>query len=545
MLKRKRIIRGILSLVLLVFSLSSCFAADANGLGDMYVNNIYPSPTDTYNLGSPMYEWNTGFFKSIYLGGTLLTPTGVAPTWGSITGTLSSQGDLDIVLSGKQDTSAKGSANGYAPLDANSKVPIEYLGSLDKSGGSKYLRSDQVWASVTVTELDPIFSASVAAGISSGDITNWNGKLSAVTGTNLDNVFTTTGLLKRTGVATYTTDTSTYLTGNQSITWTPSGDISDSASGATSITPSITVTGIQGKAISLATGFLKYSGSAWMFDNSTYETTTALNTWAGNTSINSVGTVGTGTWNGGVILGQYGGTGIVNTGDTINLGGNILTGGNVTFSGAYTFTGTLSNNTAVTFPTSGTLFSTTTEVPNANIPNGINDGTSTADFSQSMSTGTYYYIPNSKLTMPASAIAGMNTSTRMTWRLYMKKTAAGTAAFYICIYRGVNGTIADARDVAQSIGVATAALDNMVVDVQLTVTTTGASGAYHWSICAQNKAATATGFGVATGAGQFSGNVSSVAMNTASLIFGIGVMGTTGTTAITVPLVEAQVFNMD
>jgi hypothetical protein len=147
--------------------------------------------------------------------------------------------------------------------------------------------------------------------------------------------------------------------------------------------------------------------------------------------------------------------------------------------------------------------------------------------------------------MPATAKAGMKTTTRMTWRLYMKKTAAGTAAFYICIYRGVNGTTADTRDVAQSIGTATAAVDNMVVDVQLTVTTTGASGAYHWAICAQNKALTAVGFGIATGAGQFSGNVSGVAMNTASLIFGIGVMGTTGTTTLTVPLVQAQAFNMD
>lgn len=48
------------------------------------------------------------------------------------------------------------------------------------------------------------------------------------------------------------------------------------------------------------------------------------------------------------------------TGDasrTVTLGGNFTAGGAITFSGAYSFTGTLSNNTAVTFPVSGTLAS--------------------------------------------------------------------------------------------------------------------------------------------------------------------------------------------
>ena len=43
----------------------------------------------------------------------------------------------------------------------------------------------------------------------------------------------------------------------------------------------------------------------------------------------------------------------------LSLGGALTTGGAVTFSGAHTFTGTLSANTSVTFPTSGTLATTT------------------------------------------------------------------------------------------------------------------------------------------------------------------------------------------
>jgi hypothetical protein len=72
-------------------------------------------------------------------------------------------------------------------------------------------------------------------------------------------------------------------------------------------------------------------------------------------SLTSVGTIASGTWNGSVLAGQYGGTGVANTGKTITLGGNYTSGGAVTWSGAYGFTGTLTGTTAVTFPTSGPL----------------------------------------------------------------------------------------------------------------------------------------------------------------------------------------------
>lgn len=69
-------------------------------------------------------------------------------------------------------------------------------------------------------------------------------------------------------------------------------------------------------------------------------------------NITTVGTISSGTWQGGVIGGTYGGTGVNNGASTITIGGS------VTFSGAFTFTGTLSNTTSVTFPTSGTLVNT-------------------------------------------------------------------------------------------------------------------------------------------------------------------------------------------
>lgn len=67
------------------------------------------------------------------------------------------------------------------------------------------------------------------------------------------------------------------------------------------------------------------------------------------TNITQVGTLTVGTWNATVIAGQYGGTGVANTGKTITLGGSFTT------SGAFTTTLTVTGNTNVTLPTSGTL----------------------------------------------------------------------------------------------------------------------------------------------------------------------------------------------
>ena len=72
-------------------------------------------------------------------------------------------------------------------------------------------------------------------------------------------------------------------------------------------------------------------------------------TYVGQTSITTLGTVGTGTWQGTVIAGQYGGTGVNNNGKTITLGGNLTT------SGAFATTLTVTATTNVTLPTTGTL----------------------------------------------------------------------------------------------------------------------------------------------------------------------------------------------
>jgi hypothetical protein len=65
--------------------------------------------------------------------------------------------------------------------------------------------------------------------------------------------------------------------------------------------------------------------------------------------LSRLGTVTSGTWNGSVIDGLYGGTGVANTSKTITLGGNLVT------SGAFTTTLTATATTGVTLPITGTL----------------------------------------------------------------------------------------------------------------------------------------------------------------------------------------------
>lgn len=67
-------------------------------------------------------------------------------------------------------------------------------------------------------------------------------------------------------------------------------------------------------------------------------------------SLASIGTVTTGTWNASVIAGQYGGTGVANTGKTLTLSGNTTIG-----SSTHTVDFATGANTSVTLPASGTL----------------------------------------------------------------------------------------------------------------------------------------------------------------------------------------------
>ena len=108
---------------------------------------------------------------------------------------------------------------------------------------------------------------------------------------------------------------------------------------------------------------------------------TALGSTVVGSSLTSVGTLTGGTWTANVIAGQYGGTGVANTGKTITLGGNLTT------AGSFNTIITVSNTTNVTLPTSGTLI-------------GNND---TGTVSNNMLAGS---IPNSKLANSSITLNG-------------------------------------------------------------------------------------------------------------------------------------------
>jgi len=124
----------------------------------------------------------------------------------------------------------------------------------------------------------------------------------------------------------------------------------------------------------------------------------------------------------------------------------------------------------------------------------------------------------------------------------MSKTGFGTGAFAFKIFRGTLGTTSDAQDLTVNLGTQTASADSMVVDVTIVVTT---STAYYYSIIPVNKLIGGTGFGVPAGpTGYQSGTITGVPLDTASLKFGLGFSATTGTPTITIPMVQANAFNL-
>jgi hypothetical protein len=97
------------------------------------------------------------------------------------------------------------------------------------------------------------------------------------------------------------------------------------------------------------------TGKVFKINNTSVLSSTTLGSGVTGSSLTSVGTIGTGTWQGTVIGATYGGTGVNNGSNTITLGGNISTAGAFTTSGAYALTLTTTASTNVTLPTTGTL----------------------------------------------------------------------------------------------------------------------------------------------------------------------------------------------
>lgn len=105
---------------------------------------------------------------------------------------------------------------------------------------------------------------------------------------------------------------------------------------------------IAGNGLTFASGVLAVGGTSDRITVGSDSVDIAA-TYVGQSSITTLGTIGTGTWQGTIVSPTYGGTGINNGSKTITLGGNLET------SGAYNVTFTSTGTTSVTLPTTGTL----------------------------------------------------------------------------------------------------------------------------------------------------------------------------------------------
>lgn len=200
----------------------------------------------------------------------------------------------------------------------------------------------------TKVTVDAKGRVTVGATLSSGDLPTHTHALSSLSDVSLSSLTNGQLLQYNTASSKWINFTPTYLTANQSITWTASGDVSGSASGSTSISPSLTVTGLRGAALpALASGYLQYNGTSWVFNTPSgggSGTVTSVGLSGGTTGLtvtNSPITVSGTITLAGTLVVANGGTGSTTAaGARTNLGATTV--------GANFFT--LTNPSAITFP---------------------------------------------------------------------------------------------------------------------------------------------------------------------------------------------------
>jgi len=170
-------------------------------------------------------------------------------------------------------------------------------------------------------------------------------------------------------------------------------------------------------------------------------------TYVGQSSITTLGTIGTGVWQGTIVGPTYGGTGVNNGSKTITLGGSF------THTGAHTLGLTTTANTSVTLPTTGTLATLA----------GTETFTNKTLTSPTVTGGSINNTPIGASTANTGAFTTLTASGAITFTSSTDASAVGTAAVVLtgglsvakAMYIGTNITGA---------GAATSTLDGFQID---------------------------------------------------------------------------------
>jgi hypothetical protein len=204
----------------------------------------------------------------------------------------------------------------------------------------------------TVFSITPVGTAGTKGSASSVPVfvTNASGQVTSSTDTaiSIDATQVTSGTLdtaRLSGSYTGITGVGTLATG----TW--NGSVIGPTYGGTGVnngSNTITLSGNLSFSGSFDLGVTLTGATSITLPTSGTLVNTAVTTLS---SLSTVGTITTGTWNGSVIGSLYGGTGVNNGSSTLTMAGN------VTHAGAFTQTFTATGNTSLTLPTTGTLAS--------------------------------------------------------------------------------------------------------------------------------------------------------------------------------------------
>ena len=197
---------------------------------------------------------------------------------------------------------------------------------------------------------------------------------------------------------------------------------------------------VAGAGLTYSSGVLAVGGTA---DRITInaDSIDIASTYVGQSTITTLGTIGTGTWQGTVIAGQYGGTGVNNSGKTITLGGNLTT------SGAFSTTLTVTGNTSVTLPTTGTLATLA----------GSETLTNKTLTSPTITGGSINNTPIGASTASTGAFTTLSASGAVTFTSSTASSSSTTGAVVVTGGVGVGGSIYGA-------GAGTSTLDGFNID---------------------------------------------------------------------------------